>query len=422
MELIDNYYTRTQSHPITYPPLDGTVEADICVVGGGLAGLNTALGLIERGRSAVVIESGRIGCGASGRNGGFVAKGYAAGEGVLAEKLGEHQARALIDLTRTGRTLIRNRIRDHAIDCGPIVDGVLTVSWRDRSDKIRAKAESMNQRFGLDLEFWPRERVREHCRTEKYFDGIFSPGDFQFHPLNYLQGLARVITAKGGMVYEQTKAVRIEKTAGGFRVHTSSGIVTAQQVVLCCSIDINGLEPRLARAAFSVRTFITVTEPVPPDLLAKTINTPHAVYDMRFSSDYYRVLPDRRVMWGGRVSVKNDPLDIAQLLLGDMAKVYPALKGIRAEMAWSGRLCYAPHKMPQIGQLENGLWYNTCFGGHGLVPTTIGGEIIAAAIAQGGQSYKMFAPFGLGYAGGKLGPYVAQSVYYLWRARDIMGV
>lgn len=420
---IDTYYSRTLADAHRYAPLDGTVATDVCVIGGGLAGLSTALGLLERQRGAVVLEAGRIGGQASGRNGGFVAKGYAAGEGVLAEKLGDRSARDLIQLTRIGRHTIRNRIDTYGIDCGPLVNGVLTVSWRDKAAQMQAKAADMNRRFGLDLEFWPRERVRQECRTEKYYDGIYSPNDFQFHPLNYVQGLARAITGLGGQVFEQSKAVRIEKTGAGYIVHTAGGRIEAKEVVLCCSIDVNGLDKRLARSVFPILTFIMVTKPVAAERLAQSINTRHAIYDTRFSSDYYRVLPDRRIMWGGRVALKDNPERVAQWLMGDLLKVYPQLEGhVEAEMAWSGRLCYAAHKMPQIGRLDDGYWYCTCFGGHGLVPTTIGGELIASAIAHDDQRHRMFEPFGLDYGGGGLGPYVAQSVYYWWRLRDHLGL
>lgn len=419
----DTYYSRTLSDDHRYAPLTAPIQTDVCVIGGGLAGLNTAFGLVERGMEAVVLEMGRIGSAASGRNGGFVAKGYSAGENVLAKKLGEDHARDLFGLSKTARRLIRSRIEDLNIDCGPIREGVLTVSWRDQPQAMQKVVEDMNRRFDMGLEFWPRERVRGHCHTERYFDGIYSPDDFQFHPLAYVHGLARAIQERGGTVYEQSKAVRIEKNGNGWIVHTEGGSVTAKHVVLCCSIDVNGLDKRLAAAAFMVRTYIMVTRPLSDALLKQSINTTHAIYDLRFASDYYRALPDNRILWGGRVGIGAEPKDIAQLMLGDLLKVYPQLRGhAEAEMAWSGRLCYAPHKMPQIGQLDDGYWYCTCFGGHGLVPTTVGGEIVAAAIAENDQRHTLFKPFGLHYAGGRMGPYVAQMVYYWWRARDYLGL
>src|SRR5690606_15055864 len=102
-------------------------------------------------------------------------------------------------------------------------------------------------------------------------------------------------------------------------------------------------------------------------------------------------------------SIGRDPADIAAVIRDDMLKVYPQLRGkVQAAYSWSGVLCYAPHKMPQIGRLDENYWYATGFGGHGLAPTTAAGEVLAAAIADGDDGYRLFAPFGLGYAGGAL--------------------
>lgn len=420
---VDTYYAREFPQHKNYPALTADIETDVCVIGGGLAGINTALGLRERGKSVAVIEAKYVGFGGSGRNAGFVAKGYAAGEQTLSGKLGLKEAQALVAMTKNARKLIRERIQKYNIHAEPVKDGVLTISWRDDAEGYRACVERANDDFGLGFEFWPREKVREHCKSEKYFDGCFSPQDFQFMPYRYLHGLADAVTALGGKIFEQTPALSIDKQNGKWVVTTPHGKITAEHVVLCCGIYIGNLDKRLKNALFNVRTFITVTKPVDPAQLANSINTPYAIYDSRFSSDYYRILPGNRVLWGGRVSMWAEPDNIAKLHMQDMFNIYPQLKGhVEPDVAWGGDLAYAPHKMPQIGQIEPGYWYNTGFGGHGIAPTTVGGEVIAAAIASGDQSFKHFTPFGLGYTGGRLGPYVAQMVYWIWRARDYLNI
>lgn len=418
---IDTYYSRTLPEQPVRSALQGDVDCDVCIVGGGLAGINTAFGLSERGQNnVVVIDQHRIGWGASSRNGGFVAKGYSAGEDELVKKLGLDGARPLIDLTKTGRRLIRARIHTHHIDCGPLTPGVLTVSWRNQPGVFETAVHEANKTLDLGQEYWPVEKVREHCKTERYFDGIYSPHDFQFHSLRYIHGLATVIEQRGGKIFENTQALSIVKDGAVWLVKTAQGIIRAKQVVLCCSIYSHGLDKRLERAAFPVQTYVMVTEPVDQADLAQSINTSHAIYDTRFASDYYRVLPDRRIMWGGRVQLWGQPHNLAEAMFKDLLKVYPQLEGkTKPDVAWSGLMCYAPHKMPQIGQIEPGYWYNTGYGGHGLVPTTVGGEVVAAAIAGDDQAYKMFAPFGLGYAGGSMGRYVAQMVYWWWKFRDL---
>jgi gamma-glutamylputrescine oxidase len=188
-------------------------------------------------------------------------------------------------------------------------------------------------------------------------------------------------------------------------------------------MHVNGLDRRLDNAVFPVQTYITVTKPVDPAVLKTAINTEHAIYTMRFSTDYYRILEGSRILWGGRVGLWKHPSNIARTMMRDMFDLYPQLKGhVEPDVSWAGDLAYSPHKMPQIGQFEEGYWYNTAYGGHGLCPTTVGGEVIAAAIAKGDKTHELFAPFGPFYTGGKMGRYIAQLVYWWWRFRDETGI
>lgn len=118
MQVEQNYYEATVARGDGFAPLRGTREADVCVIGAGFAGLNTALGLVERGRrDVVVLESRRIGFGASGRNGGFVFAGYSRGEDALLRELGPGRAARLFRGTREAVRLIRERSERYAIDC-----------------------------------------------------------------------------------------------------------------------------------------------------------------------------------------------------------------------------------------------------------------------------------------------------------------
>jgi gamma-glutamylputrescine oxidase len=420
---IETYYRDTLNSNKKRAPLSENTDTEICVIGGGLAGLSTALGLVEKGKRVKLIEANRIGWGASGRNGGFVAKGYAAGYRPLVKKVGLEHTKQLHKLATYGRSLIRERMEKYNIDCGPIVKGVLGVSWNNHPESVHDYIEFMRKDLNAPLEFWPTEKIRDLCKTERYFDGFYSPEDYQFHPLNYVHGLAKAIEDQGGEIYEGTKADKIDdRPDGGYAVHTAQGQIKCDQVVLCCSIYVDDLNKKLKYAAFPVYTYVMVTKPIPTDRLDKALNTNYAIFDNRYAQDYYRRLPDNRILWGGRVSLSGIPKNLAEIMKRDLLKVYPQLEGVvEPEYAWGGSLCYAPHKMPQIGELKPGYWYNTCFGGHGLVPTSVGGDVVSSAIAEGDERYKLFEPFSkLNFAGGPLSPYIAQSVYYLWRARDVL--
>lgn len=419
MRLPDNYYLTTVKDRKTYPALSGMEEADVCVIGAGLAGINTALSLIERGKKVAVVEQYHVGYGASGRLAGFVAKGYSASEGDIKKKIGLEKARELVELTKAARKTIRDRAERFNIAQGTMVDGVLTVSLKEDPAGVQAYIDRQNADFDLGFEFWPRDKVRLHCKTERYFDGVYSPRDFQMNPVQYLHGLGDAISAAGGRIFENSAVVKIGRDGADWKVETAGGAVRAKDIVWCCAVYAQGLDRRFENSVIPVQTYIMVTEPMPEETWADSINTRHAIYDTRFCSDYYRRLPDNRLLWGGRVGLFAHPENIAEAMVGDMLKIYPQLEGhARPAFAWSGMLAYAAHKMPQIGQMEPGYWYNTGYGGHGLCPTTVGGEIVASAIAGGSEEYKKFSPFGVYYSGGKMGRFGAQGVYLWWRFLD----
>ena len=197
---IDCYYAQTANPAPERPELAGDIEADVCVIGGGLAGLNAALGLLERGRSAVVVEAERIAWGASGRNGGFVGRGYAAGPDSVIKQVGLEQARKLQALTVVAVDLIRRRITENQIACSPVASGMLRAWWTDNADETRRAGDDLKRKLGIEVEFWPRERLRETLASKRYFDALYYPQNFHFHPLNYALGIADLIERKGGKI------------------------------------------------------------------------------------------------------------------------------------------------------------------------------------------------------------------------------
>ena len=172
---------------------------------------------------------------------------------------------------------------------------------------------------------------------------------------------------------------------------TPGGALLAERLVLCQSAYPPRLVPALARATLPVFTYVIVTAPL-AGRHAGVIRAPYAVYDNRFATGYYRLLPDGRLLWGGRISTREHPRDLAALMRRDLALVYPQLADVAVDYAWSGRMGFARHKMPLIRELAPGLWVNTCFGGHGLNTTTMGGELVASAIAEGDRRWQLLAP------------------------------
>lgn len=389
------------------------------MVGGGFAGVNTALGLAERGQGGVVLlEARRVGRGASGRNGGFVFGGFSRGEERLLADLGPVRARALYAGTTDAVELIRSRIDRYGIDCERADAGVLWANWFRDPEVLRARQRLLSEHFGVEWKWVPREALRAQLHTERYTDALFEPGAFHFHPLKYLQGIARTATGLGVQVHEQSPATALHRAGSGWRVETPAGSVRARRVVLACGGYLAGLRDRVDAGVLPIATYAMATEPL-GDRLQSAMSTRAAVYDTRFAFDYYRPMADTRLLWGGRISiVDRDPEDVARLLKGDLLKVFPQLEGIRIDHAWSGLMSYARHEMPQLGQVDDNLWLAQAFGGHGVAPTTFAGELLASAIAEGDPRWRELRDYGLVSALKPAGFAAAQLRYWWLQAMD----
>jgi glycine/D-amino acid oxidase-like deaminating enzyme len=412
-------YYRASCPPHHFDPLDGARECAVCIVGAGFAGLATAMALVERGmRDVVLLDAASVAHGASGRNGGFVFGGFSLGEPELFTAAGPEHGRRLYRLTLDAVETIRRRIARHGIDCDAREAGVILANWFDDARILDARQRFMAEHLDVEWRRLARDELAAMLDTGRYFGGLLEPHAFHFHPLKYARGLARALDAAGVAVHENSRATGVARAGAHWRVTTARGQVRAREVVLCCGGYLGPLHPRLRSAILPIATYVMATEPL-GTRLQSAMRTDAAVYDTRFAFDYYRPLADTRLLWGGRISIRERrPEAVAQLLYRDMLKVYPQLEGARIEHAWSGLMSYGRHRMPQVGRLPDGLWYGMGFGGHGVAPTTLAGELLAAAIEGDCAGLADFERWGLPSTGGSAGLLAAQLNYWYYELRD----
>jgi gamma-glutamylputrescine oxidase len=418
--LTNSYYEATLGAALQrFEPLQGRTEADTVIVGGGFAGLGTALSLLERGqRDSVLLEAETLGYGASGRNGGFVSGGFSLDADKLHQRLGDAESRALYAASEDAVALIRQRIARYAIDCEPVDGGVIVASWFDDDRTLRELQRFMHERFGREWHWLARDALRELLRTPRYHAGLHEAEAFHFNPLKYAHGIARVLRDGGVRLFEDSRVRTIARDGAGWRVATGSAEVRARRVVICAGGYIDGLCLPLARATLPIATYVMVTEPLGARL-RDAIRTEAAVFDTRFAFDYYRPLPDTRLLWGGRMSIRerSGPA-LARLLHADMLRVYPQLRDARVTHAWSGLMSYSRHRMPLIGRLPDGVWHAIGYGGHGVAPTTFGGEVLARAISGEAPIPAALNAYPPARTFGTLGLLAAQCTYWGLQARD----
>lgn len=418
--------TRSAGHSPAYAALTGRRSVNVCIMGGGLAGLSTALGLAERGVTDVaVLEAEQVGFGASGRNGGFVFGGYSLDCADLLKTLGPARARELYALTTDAVDLMRKRIQRYRIDCDVTDAGVILANWFDEPARLDTQRRLMRDSFGVEWEPVAAAELASQLKTSRYHGGLFERNAFHFHPLKYVLGVAGATANAGVQIHEKSPVVRLQRDGtrrdgSGFVVHTPQGALEARHVVMAGGGYARNVYAQVERAVLPIATYVMATEPLGARL-KDAMDTRAAVYDTRFAFDYYRPLPDTRILWGGRISVRDRAPDvIARLLRRDLLKVYPQLHDVRIEYAWGGLMSYARHKMPQIGRSTDGVWYAVGFGGHGMAPTTVSGELLAAAISGERPVPDAFAAFGLTRTYGALGLAAAQLTYTAMQTRDAL--
>lgn len=413
-----SYYAETLGEVRKRARLTCDLNVDVCVIGAGFAGLTTALELLRQGKTVAVLEARRVAWGASGRNGGFVASGFADSASKLLLRLGQTDGCEAFQLSVEGVDYIRRQIKDLNMTGVLQGEGELEVFRHNDLQAAKAVQEGAKENFGQDISFLNTDETRNLMKSERYHLALYDPKGFHIHPLKYAHGLANEIECLGGRIFEETRAHNLAREGASWRVSVKGAKINAQHVVLCTSAYDFKLYPRVSRAMQPVATYVMTTKPM-ADTLDAAITTPAMISDTRRAGDYYRRLPDGRLLWGGRITTRqSQPERLSHMMIKDMVSVYPQLAGAEPSHAWAGLMGYALHSMPLIGEVEEGLWMATAFGGHGLNTTAMGGCLIAGAIVHGDDRHRLFSSYRRDWAGGMIGRAGVQLKYWGMRLSD----
>lgn len=386
-----SYYAATVSEVTDYPELEGTISADICVVGAGFTGVATALTLAERGYSVALVEANRVGWGASGRNGGQLINGIS-GLGRIRKKHGDGIADMLWDLRWRGNDIIHERVEKYGIDCD-LKGGFIETALKPRQvadlEEYAAEMEAHNHPYPYEL--WDREKTRELLGTDAYVGGFVSYRDGHLHPLNLCIGEARAAAGLGVRIFEQSPVTGIEHGRRP-KVKTARGQVEAEAVVLAGNAY-HLLEPKhLSNLTFPAGSYIIGTEPLSDRMVAEINPRDLAVCDLNEVVDYYRLSADKRMLYGGRCNYSGrEPASIKAAILPRMLKIYPQLKDVRIDFEWGGMIGIVLNRVPALGRINNNVYYCQGYSGHGVNVTHIMGELTADAIGGTMEKFDLFA-------------------------------
>lgn len=390
----NSYYTATLNQETDYPTLHGQHQVDVVIIGGGFTGVATAVELAEQGLKVAIVESHKIGWGATGRNGGQVT-GSLSGDATMRKQmrntLGNDVDDFIWHLRWRGHEIIRRRVEKYAIACD-LRHGHLHAAYKPghMNGLKHDYDEAIRRGMGDEVTLLNRSQLRDILQTDLYYGAIKNTRNMHLHPLNLCIGEARAAEGMGALMFENSEVLQIvhgDQPA----VVTAHGRINARQVMLAGDVY-HRLEPgKLKGKIFPAMGGIVTTAPLGP--LATELNPENlAVYDCRFVLDYYRMTADGRLLFGGGANYSGkDSRDIAAELRPCIERTFPALKGVAIDYQWSCAMGIVINRIPQLGKLSDNVWYCQGYSGHGIATTHIMGEIMSRAITGHLEQFDTFA-------------------------------
>jgi glycine/D-amino acid oxidase-like deaminating enzyme len=405
-----NYWLTTTEFPTTDASSSLPETLDVAVVGAGFTGLSAARTLAKRGARVGVLESETIGWGASSRNGGMVLTGMKLGVNKLISMYGRELTRRMYAASLASMDCVEQIVREEGIDCNFSRCGHLEVACKQKHfDDYQRQVEVIEVEFNHKLRVVQKSELGAEIGSTIYYGGMVDEVSAGCNPARYVAGLARSAMKAGAEIFEHARVQSIERDSRqgelGWRIITSRGPVWAHEVFIGTSGYTGAATPALQKKIIPIGSFIITTEVLPEGLAQELSPRNRMIYDSKNYLHYYRLTPDRRMLFGGRAAFfpENEQTvrRSAEILRQGMIGVYPQLRDARIEYVWGGTLDFTFDIMPHAGQIE-GMYYAIGYAGHGVAMATYQGQKIAEMMA-GDQPENPFV--GIAFPGAPLGLY-----------------
>lgn len=367
-------------------PMDGDITTDLAIIGGGFTGLSTALHAAERGMDCHVLEARHIGHGGSGRNVGLVNAGLWLPPQDVRARLGESRGSGLIKVLGDAPAYVFSLIDRHQIRCEATRSGTIHAAHSPRGYANLARRAEEWHRLGAPVELLSREEAAAKIGGSAFHGGLLDHRAGMINPMGYVRGLARAALAAGAKISTGASAKKLRRDSRKWVVHTDTGTVKANSVVLCTNAYSDNLWPGLNNTFMKIYFFQLATAP-----LGDRVNA---------------ILPGGQGLWDTGLimfSLRRDSL--GRIVIGSMGKLigghnglsrrwaartlhrlFPDLGTVEFETSWHGSIALTGDHLPRIHRLADGLYTVIGYNGRGIAPGTIFGKAMAELLSGGQEA------------------------------------
>ena len=363
-------------------------SVDVAVIGSGFTGLSAARTLAKSGARVAVFDAETVGWGASSRNGGMVLTGLKLPATTLIARYGKEATARMYAASLASIDFVEQLVQQENIACDFARSGHLEVACKAKHfDDFRRSAEAIVGEFGHQQRLVPKDQLQSEIGSAIYHGGLVDAASAGLNPARYVAGLARAAERAGAAIFEHARVEEIQREgARGWKIATARGTLRARDVLVATSGYTTRVTPALRKKIIPIGSYIIVTEILPDKLATELSPRNRMIYDSKNYLYYYRLTPDRRMLFGGRAAFFPETASSirrsAEILRQGMLSVYPQLQTTKIAYVWGGTLDFAFDIMPHAGQLD-GLYFSLGYAGHGVGMSTYLGDKIAQSILRG---------------------------------------